>query len=294
MLGLEGLAPLDGWVAAAILAKAFGYAAALVAMGGPLFLVALPEASDRTRRVSRRMTVVAAALAATTMLLRLDIRAGRISGMGLGGMIDPVMIGLVWDSPLGDVIVLRGIGLALVLAVLIPRVWGLVFALPGSILIAVSYTQVGHSLGEPRWVLAALLTVHLLAAAYWVAALEPLRRGARLPGAAILHRFGSIATVTVGVLALVGGVFAYLLVGDLASLVGTAYGWTLLSKVAFVALLLGLAALNKLRLVPAIARGDADAPVRLSRSITWEMAAVAAILLATATLTSITTPPANL
>jgi putative copper resistance protein D len=187
-----------------------------------------------------------------------------------------------------------GIGLFLVLAVLIPRTWSLAPSLVGAVLIAVSYTRVGHSLGEPRWILASLLTMHLLAAAYWVAALEPLRRGARLPGTVVLHRFGRIASVTVAALVIVGAVFAYLLVGDLEGLVSTAYGWTLLAKVAVVGLLLGLAALNKLRLVPAMERGDADAPARLRRSIAWEMAAVAAILVATATLTSITTPPVNL
>ncbi len=294
MLKLDGLAPIDGWVAAAILAKAIGYAAAFLAMGGPLFLLALPRANARTRLFVRRMTAAAAVAAAIVMALRLDIRAGRISGMGVEGMLDPIMIGIVWESPMGDSLLVRGFGLILALAVFVSRAWGLALALVGSVLIAVSYAQVGHALGEPRRALATLLTVHLLAAAYWIAALEPLRRGASLPGAAVLHRFGRIAAVTVGVLVIAGGTLAYLLVGDLEGLVGTAYGWTLLAKVSVVTFLLGLAALNKLRLVPAIARGDRDAPLRLRRSIAWEMAAVAAILLATATLTSITTPPSNL
>ncbi len=294
MLALQGLAPVDGWVAMAILVKAIGYAAALLAMGGPLFLLALPVASEGTRRSVRRVTAGAAILAAATMLLRLDIRAGRISGMGIDGMLDPVMIGLVWDSQLGSSIALRGVGLALVLLVLVPQVWAIWIAAGGAALVALSYAQVGHSLGEPRWLLAALLAVHLLAAAYWVGALWPLHRGARLPGATVLHRFGTIASITVAILIVVGGTFAYLMIGDLAGLFGTAYGLTLLAKVAVVGLLLGLAALNKLRLVPAVAAGRPGAADALRRSIGWEMAAVAVILLATATLTSITTPPANL
>ena len=35
---MEGLAPIDGWAIAAIIAKAVGYGAALLAMGGPLFV----------------------------------------------------------------------------------------------------------------------------------------------------------------------------------------------------------------------------------------------------------------
>ena len=295
MFALEGLAPIDGWVAVAILVKALGYAAALLTMGGPLFLLTLAGASEGTRRYVRRLAGAAAVAAALVMALRLDIRAGRISGMGLEGMMDPMMIGIVWDSPLGDSLLLRGVGLALALAVLVPRGWAVAVAILGAVLIAASYTRVGHSLGEPRWLLASLLTIHLLAAAYWVAALLPLRRGAkRVPGATVLHRFGRVAAGTVGALVLVGGTFAYLMVGDFAGLFGTAYGLTLLAKVALVTGLLGLAALNKLRLVPAIERGESGAAAALRRSIAWEAVAVAVILLLTATLTSITTPPANL
>ena len=293
MPGFDGLAPVDGWVVAAILAKAVGYAAALLAMGGPLFLIALPQAGVQTRRVVMRTTLAAILVALLVMTLRLDIRAGRISG-GIEGMLDPVMIGIVWDSPLGDSLVLRGIGLAIVLLILVPTTWGLACSLVGAVLVAVSYTRVGHSLGEPRSLLTALLTVHLLAAAYWVAALEPLRRGAQCPSTAVLRRFGEIASVTVAALVIVGGSFAYLLVGGFDGLFRTAYGWILIAKVALVGFLLGFAALNKLRLVPAIEKGEPGAPARLRRSIGWEMAVVAAILLATATLTSITTPPANL
>ena len=295
MFALEGLAPLDGWVVAAIVAKALGYGAALLAAGGPLFLAAFPKASDGTRGHVRRITRLSALAAALLMVLRLDIRAGRISGMGVEGMVDPVMVSIVWESPFGDSILLRGIGLALVLFSALHAAWALGIAALGSVLVAWSYAQVGHSLGEPRLVLAALLTVHLLTAAFWVAALLPLHWGAaRVPGAVVLQRFGTIATGTVPTLVIVGGIFAYLMVGSLAGLVGTAYGIALLAKVAIVSLLLGLAAHNKLRLVPSIARGEPGAAAALRRSVAWEGAAIAAILLLTATLTSITTPPANL
>ena len=43
MIGLDGLAPLDGWTLVAILARAAEYGAALLAIGGPLFLAAFPD-----------------------------------------------------------------------------------------------------------------------------------------------------------------------------------------------------------------------------------------------------------
>ena len=92
----------------------------------------------------------------------------------------------------------------------------------------------------------------------------------------------------------VGLVFAWAMAGSLAALVSTAYGWTLLAKVTFFAGLLSLAALNKLRLVPAIVNGNASGIVKLRLSIWVEAGIVLLILLVTATLTTVTTPPINL
>ena len=299
MLALEGLAPVDGWTVLAIGAKAAGYALALLAMGGPLFLLAFAREANAggaaLARFVRRVAAMAALALLAVLALRFGIRSARISGMGLEGMIDPTMLGFVWDSPLGSAAIWRGVGAALVLFILVRGRFSLVAGTVGAALVAMSYAQVGHSLGEPRWLLASLLVLHLLAAAYWVGALLPLRRAVASPGgAALLHRFGTIATGIVGLLVAVGTTFAWLLSGSLDALVGTAYGWTLLAKVAFVGGLLGLAALNKLRLVPALAAGDVNVATGLRRSIAGEGALVALILLATATLTTITTPPVNL
>jgi len=82
--------------------------------------------------------------------------------------------------------------------------------------------------------------------------------------------------------------------GSLSALLSTAYGWTLLAKLGVVAGLMVLAALNKWRFVPALASGDPTTASHLRRSIQIEALAVLLILLATATLTSITTPPVNM
>ena len=299
MFAPEGLAPIDGWVVAAILAKAIGYAAALLAMGGPLLLLAFGREIEADRealaRFVRRVTAVCALGLLAVLALRFGIRSARISGSGLDGMTDPTMLGFVWDSPLGSAAVWRGMGAMLVLLVLVPLRTGLFPAVFGSVLIAVSYAQVGHSLGEPRWALASLLVVHLLAVAWWIGALPPLHRAAASAhGAALLQRFGTVATGVVALLVAVGVTFAWWLAGSPAALLGTAYGWMLLLKVVLVGGLLGLAARNKLRLVPALAAGDPGAAPFLRRSIAWEGAVVALILLATATLTTATTPPVKL
>lgn len=264
-------------------------------MGGPLFVAVFRFAPDDVLRLARKLAVIAALLGLAVLALRFGIRSARISGMGLSGAVDPMMLGLVWDSPLGTAAIWRGAGAALILGVLIPGVFGLIASLTGTLIVAGSYAMVGHSLGEPREVLAALLVVHLLAVAFWIGALAPLHRAAGLAsGAALLHRFGIIASRTVAVLVLVGLLFAWLMIGSLSELFATAYGWTLIAKLAVVTGLMGLAVKNKLRLVPALASGNFSAAPALRRSIRMEIIAVALILLATAALTSITTPPVNL
>ena len=292
---MTGLAAIDGLALLAVAAKAAGYAAALLAMGGALFAAVFRHAADAgVLRLAHRVAAGAALVGLAVLAARFGIRAARISGMGWEAATDPTMLGFVWHSPLGAAAIWRGLGEMAILAVLLPGA-GLWIAVGGAVAVAVSYAQVGHALGDPRAALATLLVLHLLAAAFWVGALAPLRRAGRgAGGAALLHRFGTIALGAVVALVLAGAALAWLLSGSLAALLGTAYGWTLLGKVAVVSALLGLAALNKLRLVPALAAGDPSAPLALRRSIAIEGMAVALILLATAALTTLTTPPVNL
>ncbi len=292
---MEGLAPIDGWAIAAIIAKAVGYGAALLAMGGPLFVLVFRSSSNDVRQLARKVAVIAALIGLAVLALRFGIRAARISGMGLSGAVDPMMLGFVWDSPLGAAAIWRGAGELLVVALLIRGIVGLSAGLIGALLIAVSYTFVGHSLGDPRWLLASLLTLHLLAAAFWIGALLPLRHAVGQPeGARLLHRFGNVASLTVALLVVVGLIFAWLMTGSFSNLLSTAYGKTLLAKLGVVSGLMALAALNKWRFVPALASGTPAAVRHLRRSIQIEAIAVLLILMATATLTSITTPPVNL
>ena len=292
---MEGLAPIDGWAIAAIIAKAVGYGAALLAMGGPLFVLVFRSSSNDVRQLARKVAVIAALIGLAVLALRFGIRAARISGMGLSGAVDPMMLGFVWDSPLGAAAIWRGAGELLVVALLIRGIVGLSAGLIGALLIALSYTFVGHSLGDPRWLLASLLTLHLLAAAFWIGALLPLRHAVGQPeGARLLHRFGNVASLTVALLVVVGLIFAWLMTGSFSNLLSTAYGKTLLAKLGVVSGLMALAALNKWRFVPALASGTPAAVPHLRRSIQIEAIAVLLILMATATLTSITTPPVNL
>lgn len=296
IFGFEGYSGLNPWIAAAILAKTLGYAMALLAAGGAVFLALFGRDYPLDTRGLRRLTAGIAILGLGVLAARVGIRAARISGMGFDGLVDPAMVSIVWDSPLGDAGTLRAAGLVLVCAVLLRGPAGRALSVAGAAAVAMSFTFVGHSLEQPRWLFGAFLTLHLLAAAYWVGALWPLHRAADRSGRGVpvLHRFGVLAGWIVGGLVVVGVAMALMLAGSVSALLGTAYGWVLLTKVLLVAALLGLAAANKLRLVPRLAAAEPGAAAALRRSIALEMAVVALILLATATLTMVTTPPTRL
>jgi putative copper resistance protein D len=71
----------------------------------------------------------------------------------------------------------------------------------------------------------------------------------------------------------------------------SAYGQALLTKILLVAGLLGLAARNRFRIVPALRAGDLTAALRLRRSIDLEVMLALAILVVSSLLTSSLTLP---
>jgi putative copper resistance protein D len=84
---------------------------------------------------------------------------------------------------------------------------------------------------------------------------------------------------------------SYTLVGSIAALIQTGYGQALVIKVLLVAVLLGLAAANKLRFMPRLKVGDASAAKHLTKSISIEWVVVVLVLAVTAVLTSNLTLP---
>jgi putative copper resistance protein D len=79
---------------------------------------------------------------------------------------------------------------------------------------------------------------------------------------------------------------ASLLLPDWSSL-RTAYGFSLMAKVAGFSTLMALAALNKWRLGPAIARGDEVSVAAFCRSIAAEWLLIVAVVAVTAAMTAL-------
>jgi putative copper export protein len=108
------------WGLLAISAKALAYGSSLVAAGSALFLLAL-KPDPVIASATRRFGFWAALFGALATFLFLSVQAGYLLDDGLAGLVDPFMLGLVLDGPLGTAALARIAGLALVaLALLVP------------------------------------------------------------------------------------------------------------------------------------------------------------------------------
>jgi putative copper export protein/mono/diheme cytochrome c family protein len=112
---------------------------------------------------------------------------------------------------------------------------------------------------------------HLLAAGGWLGALPALVYcfASAPPDAAlapVARRFSLLGIACVAVLTASGIVNTLFLVGSFAALFGTAYGKVLVVKLALFAVMLGLAAVNRLRLTPRLADSNATSRRALRRN----------------------------
>ena len=139
--------------------------------------------------------------------------------------------------------------------------------------VGLSLVSSGHAAtAPPFWLTRPSLFLHGVGVAYWVGALAPLmamawRRSASLPRA--LKDFSALAVPVVGVLVLTGLGLAVVQLESFGALIETGYGIVLLVKLTLVALLLGLAALNRFYLT-AMVVADYRNTRPLLRSVVFE------------------------
>jgi copper transport protein len=162
--------------------------------------------------------------------------------------------------------------------------------------VGLSLAASGHaSTAPPQWLTRPAVFLHAVGLAWWVGALLPMMALALRPAEPllpVLHRFSKAAVPVVGVVALTGLLLAVIQLESFGALIGTRYGWILCIKLALVAALLALAALNRFRLTPALQSRSQNARP-LARSIGLECAVVVGILILVA-LWRFTPPPRSL
>ena len=263
-------------------------------VGAALFGVAferlLTRAGPAIRRTALRASGGALAVLAVQYLMEPVHLAGEWAGIA-----DASLHRMVVGSSLGASLGVRLAGLVAV-AIGLSRSGpaAKAVALAGSVAALASFALTGHTSVAPhRLLLASLLLAHLAIVAFWFGSLWPLRQVLALeprePAARVVEAFSSVAVWLVPLIPLAGIGMAVELLPDWAALL-TPYGLVLILKLSLFAGLMGLAAANRLRLTPALARGEPGALPRLRRTVAAEYALICVVLGATAVLTGFLSP----
>jgi copper resistance protein D len=228
---------------------------------------------------AQRLTQAALLVSAAQVLIEVPHLAGSWDALA-----DESVWRVLLGSPATLTLGLRIAGLCVLLA------GGAVarFHFLGVLLVVASFAASGHTVtAAHRATLALVLGLHVLVAAYWLASLALLRvlLGRRAPGALVplLRRFSRQAVWLVPLLALAGLVLATQLLPGVGAL-RQPYGLLLILKGVLFCALLVLAALNRNRLLPRLAQGDATSGSALRGTVAAELVLIATVLVATVLL----------
>ena len=291
------------WELLSVLSKVFIYLGAASALGGAFCLLNYNDGKRATLRRVLALHLAGALLGLQAVAAAFLAQVGTASGSGLSGAFDRDMAGLLLSTQLGDLSLFRAVGFAIwigsglffyqtmVQQTQAPRrlFYQRLFAVNafGFIFLLLSFRFGGHVSVQSLSVQFAL-AVHFTMFALWIGALYPLLTISRTEQVAelkvSLERFSKHAVLIVSLLLLSGLTMMLSLIHSMAELFTTAYGVALTLKILLVIGLLGIAAVNKLIIVPRLLL-QADA-AHFQRSVRVEIAVAVILLLLTAYLST--------
>ena len=247
---------MDIWIILTPVLKTLFYVTSLLALGTVIFVRHFQHfqtventsfCRDLTIRVCKYGMVISAGLLFSV--------AGNLGGE-VWSILDPTIFSIAIYSKGGNAAGLAFFGFAFII---IARRYEF-SAVPlllwvGVLLLLISFIWTGHA-QKAGPIAQAVLSLHLVAIAFWLGSFLPLRRMCSSPGSENLYkiaeRFGTHAIFYICLLLISGLIFAYILIGDLSLLLSTVYGNVFLMKITLVSALLGVGAVNKFRLVPSM------------------------------------------
>ena len=289
----------------------FGEFVLFAVVVGPALRSVSEHASIDSREPERRLFRVAGscvAIGIASAIAWLLLEVANMSGTPLTEAINRHTLDAVLRETLFGRIWLVRLALALLLSAVLWLGWrqqtrpkGAMLKIGGTLL-AGAYTATlawtGHAVadtGADRYLHLASDTVHLLAAGAWVGALPGLAALLKRAGdvarperfalaVSATQRFSTLGMVSVTALVMTGVINAWYLVGNVAALLGTEYGRLLLWKLLIFAVMVALAAINRLRLTPRLATATTivtpsrNALARLRRNSLLELAGGVAVV----------------
>lgn len=275
--------------------------------GGSLFLVLYSDGSRKTTNTILIYCGLGAFVGFQGAGLSFLSQVGQINDNGLAGMFDLSMSQMLIDTRLGDVTLYRliGFGLAFLVSMFVflriqrlkespkpifyRRLFTLYcFALMG---LALSFRLIGH-VSVLSTIAQMAIAVHVLAFGYWIGILFPLYALAGVRDTNLvqlkLERFGKHAILLLLLLSAAGGLLLWELLGSWTEFFDTAYGQSIVIKLLLVLLIMGIAAFNKLRLVPKL--NSPQGALEFRRSLTIEGVVALLILVVTAYFSTVIGP----
>jgi putative copper resistance protein D len=233
------------------------------------------------------------------------VQTGNMSETGVAGMLEPIMLEMLWVSSIGTLTLVRAIFLALsvVLMLFIVRsstpLYGkrdlVIYAVSTAIIaagISYSFTLSGHT-SELGFGSVILITVHVAVAFAWLGSLVPLLYATSLFSEkelySLMTRFGHYASWLVALLLIAGSGMLIQLIPSIDELFNTVYGQLFIAKVILVLCMLGFAVWHKFNLVPKLLQQE-NGHITLRRSIFAESAIGLLVLIATSVVTTAVGP----
>jgi putative copper resistance protein D len=274
--------------------RGLGFVAVFHAMGTALFLWLFGRDLDAALGAIRTLAKASALVAVALTVLYHVLVPARMAG-SFAATFDPSLGELVLQSNIGPAHAVRVAGLA-VLAVSVDEQnrFNLVASAVGVTLTLLSFALMGHTtIHGLRLMLAPLLLVHVGVAAFWFGSLWPLHlvatRESIETSGRVVTRFSALAVRCVPLILICGTAMTLVFVRSFGELV-TGYGAMIVLKTLAYAALLGLAALNRQRFVPAIAAARSSALVSFKQVLRTEWWLIAAVIMATALMTELFSP----
>jgi len=302
-------ASANRWLVSGAIVRTGAFIGTLLATGVAFFLAfvwrrparggaAVTDGSPTVDRRLRLMAAWAALGAALATVALVGLQSGSLADRGLTGMVDRQVLSEIVTSPFGLGMGLRTVAL-LALGVLLATSADRVVQAAGAGGVAVaSFVLVGHSaVTTPRWFAWLADVVHVGAAAVWFGGLVALgatlwwQRHEEDAGTSVsaVSRYSQAAAGALAGVAATGLGLAWLEVRALRAVFTTPYGQVLVAKLALVALILGVAAYNRYRLVPAVRDVERRSAGRrlLRRTVTVEAGVMSAVIALTAVLVAL-------
>lgn len=241
------------------------------------------------------LIIVTATLGLIASIVQFFVAVGSFNEEGISGIFDTQISLLLWQSPVGDSVLVRCVGFILIILSCIPLLRSPLRAglwVCAVVILAYSFTLIGHT-SELAWFTRLAIILHVLALSLWAGTLIPLIKmlGCMSPQQChqAMTRYGHIATFVIALL-LLTGIFLVTQLVVLEQGLTHNYNLLLLVKIFLVIAMLLLGVRNKILLVPQLVTNPNTAVVMLTRAIKGEAVLVVGVLILSAIFTTVLGP----